>query len=285
MNEPLLTILTVNFNSSDFIETMLYGFQHLTKNSYKVLICDNGSNHEDLLNLKRIEKKYNNTKIFTRIQKLPGSLGHGEALDYLIKKSKSKYTVVMDADCCMLMKHWDQFMINKLDDKVKIVGTTSPKNIQKYKKRIGYNFPLPFACLFDTKVYKKLKVSCKARNIKNGEDTCWEWNSAYLNNGFSGANIYSFNTRVTNIKQFNKITGCEVFYSADKNIFCSHFGRGSTNGAHKYSSWYYKYIPLISRILRKIKGLNQRKLWIRIVKKIVKDNSFLNSKKYNFSDY
>ena len=106
-----ITVLLVNYNTSKFIEILLYSLQKLTFNSYKVIICDNGSKDIEILKLSKVVTKYKNIDIIFRLQSKIGSVAHGEALDVLIKKVRTKYTVIMDTDCVLLMKYWDKYMI------------------------------------------------------------------------------------------------------------------------------------------------------------------------------
>ncbi|MBO34178.1 MAG: hypothetical protein CMM74_14585, partial [Rhodospirillaceae bacterium] len=110
MDYPLITILAVNYNHSDFIALMLYGLQKLTHNPYKVIICDNGSVNKHVLDLVKTARKYDNVELVFRQQGENewGSISHGIALDILIGLSNSEYTVVMDGDCTVLAKDWDQ---------------------------------------------------------------------------------------------------------------------------------------------------------------------------------
>ena len=53
-----ISILIVNYNSSDFIELSLFALSKLTKNSYQVFIVDNGSEMRDYKNLLKISQNY-----------------------------------------------------------------------------------------------------------------------------------------------------------------------------------------------------------------------------------
>ena len=160
-----ITVLLVNYNTSKFIEILLYSLQKLTFNSYKVIICDNGSKDIEILKLSKVVTKYKNIDIIFRLQSRIGSVAHGEALDVLIKKVRTKYTVIMDTDCVLLMKYWDKYMINQMKDEIKIVGSSEIEDVKV--NRVGTNFILPFICMFDTKTYNSLNASCLPRNSFN----------------------------------------------------------------------------------------------------------------------
>lgn len=271
-NQPLITIVTVNYKTSDFIDLMLYSFKKLTKNSYKVLICDNYSNDSEIVKLAKVVQKYDNVEVMFRKQTQFGSIDHSEAMDLLISRSKSKYTVLMDSDCVVLIKDWDQLMINKLTNNVKIIGSCEPYNRQKNINRIAKDFPLPFTTMIETEVYQNLNLSCMPRDISKGEDTCWLWESSYKNRNYDYFNIYPQSTRDTNIPLFNNIIGCDVYF-LDNELFSSHFGRGSSLGSAKYKNWYYKYIPLLSSYVRNNVGVKQKNKWIQICYKIINEKS------------
>ena len=154
MNDPLITVVTVNYNTSDFIRLMLYALSRLTLHPYKVMICDNGSKENEISTLKKIAGKYNNVELIFRRQTSIGSIAHGEALDILIEKVDTKYTVIMDSDCTFLIKNWDDILIGRINDEVKIIGTQLHTN--KFPK--PDDFPLPFAVLFEIG-----RASCRER--------------------------------------------------------------------------------------------------------------------------
>jgi GT2 family glycosyltransferase len=56
-----LSVLIVNYNSADFVETSLYALKKLTQNPYQVFIRDNNSKLQDFLKLKKLLK---NTTMF-----------------------------------------------------------------------------------------------------------------------------------------------------------------------------------------------------------------------------
>ncbi len=261
--EKLITIITINYNTAEFIDLMLYAFKKLTLNSYKVLICDNGSNDEELLKLVKVVQKYENVEIIFRVQSQAGSIGHAEALDLLIEKVDTKYTVIMDSDCTFLMKSWDKHVIDKISDVVKIVGTPrqTKDSHNALTKKVYGDFPSPYAVLFDTDIYKQLNISCMPGNIDEGKDTVWEWKSKFESDNYSGHSLNMINTRFTNDQFFPNLVGIAVYYM-DNKLMASHFGRGSSGGVSKYKNWYYWRIPIISSFLRKQRSLQEKENWI-----------------------
>jgi hypothetical protein len=259
MDEPEITILTVNYNTSDFIKLILYAIKKLTVSKYKVLICDNGSRQKDILKLAEIAKINECVEIIYRQQRESGSIAHGEALDILIGLVHSKYTVIMDSDCTFLMNGWDEEMISQVNGDVKIIGATSPIS-RAGGREAGGDFPLPFAVLFETAVFRELKICCTPANKNIGQDTGWEWREKFKEAGYKGKTFISTSTRDYKKGYFRDIIGVEEYYTDDMRLIASHFGRGSSLGEAKYFKWLN--IPIISQVIRKSYGKIEKRRWI-----------------------
>jgi len=265
MVKPLITIVTVNYNTSDYIEVMFYALSKLTKNPYRIIVCDNGSDKKNILALVKIARRYRNAELIFRIQSEKANIGHAEALDMLIERVNSPYTVVLDSDCTFLLKNWDEVLIGNINDKVKIIGSPLPKGRSGIKP---YDFPFCFATLFETETFKKLQVSCKPGNIDKGEDTCWEWRSKFLNNGFAAKIFVAQNTRDFKEGRFKQII-CEEYYTEDGRLIASHLGRGSSGGTFKYyHKWFYN-IPFFSFFIKKAVAAKQKRQWLVLCREIV----------------
>ncbi len=258
MDKPAMTILTVNYNTSDFVELILYSCLQLSKNRYQVLVCDNGSTSMDIAKLRDIVGRYDNVRVIFRHQTRVGSFGHGEALDLLIPMVDTRYTVILDSDCVFLLKYWDALLIDELDGDVKIVGTSLPVGRSGSKPT---DFPLPYGALFDTEIYKQLDISCLPRDIQEGEDTCWEWRHKFLASGLQGKIIEARSTRDYNEGKFNGIV-CAEYYTDTKQLIAAHFGRGSTGGIPKYQRGWCRYIPGLSRLVPRLIARNAKRQWI-----------------------
>ena len=258
--KKIITVLLVNYNTSEFVNLLLYSISNLTQNYYQVIICDNGSNDKELIKLSHVVRRYKDVNVFFRTQSQHGSIGHAEALDILIEKVGTKYTVIMDSDCVLLMKGWDQYMIDQMNKHVKIVGSSKIEGVKV--GRSGSNFILPFISMFETKIFKDLQISCMPGNIKNGEDTCWEWSKKYKKNNYKCSKFIGESTRNNLSTEFSNIVGIEVYYTSECKIIGSHFGRGSSNGYAKYKNWYFRFIPFLSKYLNNFYGLQQKNKWI-----------------------
>lgn len=266
MDEKLITIVIAAYNMSAFLEVSLYGLAKLTENNYKVIICDNGSSDSDKKRLKRIVSKYKNVELFFRKQSASGSIGHGEAMSILVDKINTPYGVILDADATFLKKGWDEILINRLDDKVKIIGTPPVKS-----PRMPTDFPLIYAVLFNTEVFKSLKIDMRPKNIKAGQDVGWEMREKFLKSGYKGKVLEVRSTRTYKKGPFRNVICAEYYLEDYDDIFVCHFGRGSTLGAAKYREWSkLLQLPYINRMARKIKGYRERKEWLAICKKIIR---------------
>jgi len=270
MIEEMITVVVVNYNSSDFIEVSLYALSRLTENGYKVIICDNGSSYLDKSKLKRIVSKYENVELIFRKQSSRGSMGHGEALNILIDKIDTPYGVILDADATFLKNGWDEILINQLDDKVKIIGAPPPKNPIK-----PTDFPLTYAVLFDAKIFKSLKIDMRPKNPKIGLDTGWEIREKFLKNGYQGKVLEVKSTREYKEGPFRNVICAEYYLEGFDDIFACHFGRGSSLGAAKYREWNRLLsLPVVKYIAKKVKGYKEKKQWLSICRAIIKTQSF-----------
>ncbi len=219
-----LTVLVTNYNTSRFVELSLYALAKLTITPFKVLINDNGSDEKNLAKLRTFEKRYPFVQVYYRNIQLKTSYAHADALDFLIPKSQSKYTAILDSDCTPLMRGWDRYMIEKIDARVKIVGSPLGEGWSGTKPT---DFPFQFMVLFETAAYKKLGILCVPRDIAAGEDTCWQWRPKFLEAGFGGHCFRAENTRFYKEGPFRDIR-CGEYYTEDGKLIGSHFARGTS---------------------------------------------------------
>ncbi|NTU98401.1 glycosyltransferase family 2 protein [Candidatus Falkowbacteria bacterium] len=260
------TILTVNFNSADFIGINLYSLKKLTKNPYKVIILDNGSDIADYEKLKAICSGYDNCFLERRETDLRGSIAHGDALNYLVKKVDTPYFSILDADAIWLKKDWDEILAKQMDEKVKIIGTQAPAGSPKYQ-----DFPWLFALYLESESFSKLDVDCRpGTGIAN--DTCYQLKEKYLAAGYAGKNIEMRSTRTYKDGPFKDVICGEYYLDGSPEIFASHFGRGSTGGAAKYNQGFKRFLyhlPVIGQAFLNFKGRQEKKAWLSICKSII----------------
>jgi hypothetical protein len=264
--DPILTIITVNYKTSDFISLMLYAFSKLTKNKFKVLICDNYSSEKEIRKIKRVTSYYDNTEVFFRKQSQFGSVGHAEGLDFLLQKVTTPFFVNIDSDATVLLKNWDELLIKKLNKKIKLIGTSVAKSSKKY-----LDFPQIYLVLYETETFKKLNNSFMPSDLNNPKkDTGFMIRTKYKENNYKGSILETVNTRENNNTIFKNIL-CSVYF-LDSKLIASHFGRGATAGMAKFNSRLIYKIPFFSKFIRKFFGLKDKRAWIKVCRKIIDQN-------------
>lgn len=265
MSEEQITVVIVNYNTSSFLELSLFALAKLTKNKYKVIVCDNGSSCIDKRKLRRIVNKYDNVELMWRKQSIPGGMGHGEALNILIEKINTAYGSILDADATFLKKGWDEILLNQLNNKVKIIGAPPVKGSLK-----PIDFPLIYAVLFENEVFKSLKIDMRPTNPKAGQDVGWEMREKFLKHGYAGKALEVRSTRTYKEGPFGNIICAEYYFEGHDDILACHFGRGSSLGAAKYKEWSkLLQLPYINQMARKIKGYREKNEWLATCREII----------------
>jgi len=259
-NQSPISILTVNYNSADFIDNLLLTLEKLTYNPYEVYIIDNGSEISDYQKLKKIVLKYKNVDLQRLNTKQIGSMAHGTALNMLVKKVKTKYFSILDADASWLKKDWDKILIDKIDKKVKLIGTQAPKLKPQ-------DFPLMFAILFETQAFKDLKIDFRPKDAAKMQDTGFEMRGKYLKAGLKGLNLKVKNTREYKKGPFKKLVCAEYYLGFD--LIASHFGRGSCPKAKSVIKISGRIFNFIFQPINLLLWKRDKKRWLRICKKIV----------------
>ncbi len=208
---PEICILITNYNTSDFVALSLYAINKLTTRGFRVFISDNGSDAYNLSKLKELGNRYSFIKVFYRNSDKIGSWAHAEALDFLINQSDSKYSIVLDSDCTPLLKGWDNHLVNMLTEKVKLAG--SPMNEGRSGNKPA-DFPFQFLVIFETEIYKALKISSAPQDIISGQDTCCQWKPKFKNAGYEGKVLVSKCTRDFKNGPFRNVI-CTEYYTDD----------------------------------------------------------------------
>ena len=230
-DQYLLTCLIVNYNTSEFVNLTLEALAKLTRFQFKIIICDNGSKPNDLKKLKNYIHEKENITLIVRKQTIPGSIGHGEALDILVELVETPFFVTFDADATILKKDWDEILLSYISKEVKAVGTPPVTN----NKKKPTDFPLAFVALYCTKTYKSL--GCRflpdKQDYLKGKDTGYMIRERFHAAGFKGHVLTDRNTRFFKGGPFSSIL-CAEYYDG-KDLFACHFGRGSSLGNAKYT--------------------------------------------------
>jgi len=263
----LITFLIVNFNTTDFIQNTLELLPKVTKNNYLIYILDNGSRIDDYNKLKNIVRHYPEVTLERWETGLRGSLAHGTAMNYLTSKVETPYFSILDSDAVWLKKNWDEILIKRLDDKIKIIGTQADG--LKHK-----DFPMVYAAFLESKAFKELKIDFRPKDINRGQDTGFEMREKYRAAGYEGLVLVGQNTREYKKGPFARLTGVVEHYLEDNpEIIAVHFGRGSNLGTQKFKRglkrYFYK-IPRIGRHFLRKRGEKEIAQWLQICKEIVK---------------
>lgn len=108
----MLTIITSNYNTNDFLNPLEESIQKNTKMEFNLII---GTPQNQI-----ISSKYG--KIIThKINEAQGSKNHGLVLNQLIKEVKTKFCLIIDIDCFIILKDWDELLIPLLS-KYRLIG-------------------------------------------------------------------------------------------------------------------------------------------------------------------
>jgi hypothetical protein len=275
---PDLTILTVNYHTSDFIDNMLYCLQRTTFYPYHVLIADNFYSNEEKIKVKQICRPYDNAEIFFRKQSQFGSLGHGEALDVLTEKVNTPFFAILDADATFLKHNWDKILISELDSECKVIGTQS----QLFQNKKHTNFPFMFAILFETHTFKGLDIQFKPSSqdeALKGKDTGHQLRGKYKAANKIGKLLYHKYSINRKKSPFYKIACAEYYLPGCDKIFASHFWRGSSLVMSENISLDNRLIHLLrqiprigGRVITKIRK-RQKARWLKICKEIVNNET------------
>ncbi len=273
--KPILTILVVNYNTSRFVELMLYALKKLTINPYLVRIVDNNSDGTDFRRLIKIVAEYANVELERRKTSQRGEWAHAEALNYLTANITTPYFAIIDADATWLRRGWDEILIKRLDERTKVIGTQAP--IGSVKEA---DFPLVFAMLFETAAFQALKIKFDPPPPP-GHGVGAKLRNAYLTAGYRGAVIEMKNTRNYKAGPFRRLI-CALYYlDGDyQHIFAAHFARGSTGGASKYAGQQSNRLisrvytlPGLGRWLLRWRFTLERNAWLRICRSIIDQES------------
>lgn len=218
-----LTVCIANHNTAPFLKVSVRALRELGERPLRILVHDDGSDPQDIDQVRELARAHDEIELFERPGKRAGSYAHGDAMDFLMARVETPYTAILDADCTPLMRGWDTYLIGRLDDTTKIIGSTLGEGWSGNKP---IDFPLPFLALFETETYRELGISALPGEDTRFQDTCWQWRPKYLGAGYRGECLRSVNTRLTPEPPFGDIH-CAVYYTHDGRLLGSHFGRGS----------------------------------------------------------
>lgn len=143
----MISIITCNFNSNDFLELLIESLELYSKLEFELIVIDNS------------KKAYQSTKDFVFCHKMPSNIGHGAGLNEGVKLTKFDYVMFLDVDAHILCHDWENAFIEMMKNFDVIGGKGVPAK------------PIRPACMFmkkefavkydwrDTKGYKGVRIT------------------------------------------------------------------------------------------------------------------------------
>lgn len=102
----MITIVTVCWNSYDFLELMMESLEIYTHVPYELIVVDNST-----------EKEQIHQRTYLRQFFMTKNIGHGEGLNWGLSMVKHMpYVLVLDADCHVLCHNWHDPFIELMKD-------------------------------------------------------------------------------------------------------------------------------------------------------------------------
>ncbi len=117
----MLSIITVNFNSYDWLDLLLESIERFTTCPYEIIVVDNSENPQKI-GVKQILNHSN--------------LGHGTGLNQGVKEISYDHTLFLDVDCHALSYGWEKPFFELTETYDVIGGKGSPEK------------PIRPACMF-----------------------------------------------------------------------------------------------------------------------------------------
>jgi len=217
----------VNYNCDiSILNSSVKSILKKTKYLNKLIICDNGSNKENLDFLSGLEK-LEKIKIIYRKQSIANSsIAKGEGLNNVIKFFETQYGSFVENDGVLIMKDWDEYLINEIESRnLDIIGNEHAS--KKQDRKINESFTT--FSIFKTQSLLKAKINFLPKGVKEnfiyGEDTGYQMIEKLDEDKAEILNLKS--GRLKETIHFN-FDGFAEYQYQNKPIF-AHFGRGSSH--------------------------------------------------------
>ena len=146
ISKKKVTVLIVNFKTLGLIKRAVEAIREMTnKEDYEIIVFDNGSNDESL--------EYLRSCVGDDLQLVESStnIGHGRALDKIVKLVRTPYIFTMDSDAYPIRADWISHYLSKMTDKVKCVGA-------KFNSNPGRDHIHVSALMVETEAFKKVNT-------------------------------------------------------------------------------------------------------------------------------
>lgn len=112
----MISIVTVNFNSYDFLWLMIESLERYSSVIYKLIVIDNSDA------AKRLKIVHPSVHQFV----MPSNVGHGQGLNMGVTRClelypRHKYVMFLDVDCHIVSYNWEQYFIESMK-KYDVIG-------------------------------------------------------------------------------------------------------------------------------------------------------------------
>lgn len=102
----MISIITANWNSYDFLDLMIESLEIYSKLPYELIVIDNSTNKQQI----------SRDNVFQHL--MPENVGHGEGLNRGVKLAKFDFIMFLDVDAHILCHDWEEpflGMMNQFD--------------------------------------------------------------------------------------------------------------------------------------------------------------------------
>jgi glycosyltransferase involved in cell wall biosynthesis len=125
----MISIITVNFNSYDFLYLMIDSLERFSYCAYELIVIDN-SEKKELVQLPHVHQFY-----------MPTNVGHGRGLNHGVAKAyemfpNHSFIMFLDVDCHMISHRWESPLLEMMRDYDLVGGRGVPSK------------PIRPACMF-----------------------------------------------------------------------------------------------------------------------------------------
>jgi glycosyltransferase involved in cell wall biosynthesis/predicted O-methyltransferase YrrM len=117
---PLLTIISVNFNTKEWIKLLIEKVKEYTRIPYELIVVDNGSSDGSV--------EYLQSQKDVSLIQTGKNLGHGPALDYGFSFIRTKYAIVLDSDAHPIHADWINKLVTPLNNECLLSGIHHHRN-------------------------------------------------------------------------------------------------------------------------------------------------------------
>lgn len=115
----MISIITVNFNTYDFLRLLIESLYLFTQVPYEIIVIDNSEPRTQLQDPK-VHQFF-----------MPNNIGHGKGLNLGCQKAqdlfpRNPYVLILDSDTHILSHNWDTLLIDKMKEFDFIAGKGPP---------------------------------------------------------------------------------------------------------------------------------------------------------------